>query len=80
MVPTVVESTANMLGEWSKMLLAGAQEVEVLKEFCNLTADVISRTAFGNSYAEAKHIFDLQDQQGVLTVELARGVYIPGFR
>jgi len=80
MVPTIVESTTNMLEEWSKLLLSGAEEVEVLKEFCNLTADVISHTAFGGSYAEAKNIFNLQAQQMVLTAELVRSVYVPGFR
>jgi len=80
MVPTIVESTANMLEKWGKLVLSGTEEVEVLKEFCNLTADVISRTAFGSSYAEAKHIFNLQDQQMVLTADLLLSVYIPGFR
>jgi PHYB activation tagged suppressor 1 len=79
-VPTIVESTAKMLEEWSKLVLAGAEEFEMLKEFRNVTADLISRTAFGSSYAEGKHIFNLQGQQMALAAELMSTFYIPGFR
>ncbi|XP_057870163.2 cytochrome P450 734A1 [Cryptomeria japonica] len=80
MVPTIVKSSASMLDEWSKLVLSGSSEIEVQKEFHDLTADIISRTAFGSSFTEGKHIFDMQTEQMILTTELLRSVYIPGFR
>nr|ATG29999.1 CYP866A17 [Taxus chinensis] len=82
MIPTMVKSSADMLDEWSKLVLAGASELEVFKEFRNLTSDIIARTAFGSSYVEGKHIFNMQAKQMDLTSELSRSVtiHIPGFR
>ncbi|KAH9290056.1 hypothetical protein KI387_034173, partial [Taxus chinensis] len=70
-----------MLDEWSKLVLSGVSELEVFKEFRNLTADIIARTAFGSSYVEGKHIFNMQAKQMDLTSELFRSVavHIPGF-
>eukprot|EP01018_Ginkgo_biloba_P037360 Gb_13156 [translate_table: standard] len=75
-----VESSANMLEEWSKSVSAGNKEIEVHKELRDLTADVIARTAFGSSYIEGNNIFNMQSQQMLLASELFRSVYIPGFR
>uniref|UniRef100_A0A0D6QRY3 Cytochrome P450 n=1 Tax=Araucaria cunninghamii TaxID=56994 RepID=A0A0D6QRY3_ARACU len=80
MIPTMMKSSANMLEQWSKLVMSGASEIEVLNEFRNLTADVIARTAFGSSYADGDHIFNMQAKQMVLTSELFGSVYIPGFR
>eukprot|EP01018_Ginkgo_biloba_P037351 Gb_13164 [translate_table: standard] len=80
MIPTIRESSANMLEEWSKSVSSGNKEIEVHKELSDLTADVIARTAFGSSYDKGKHIFNMQSQQMLLASELFRSVYIPGFR
>ncbi|XP_059069036.1 cytochrome P450 CYP72A616-like isoform X2 [Cryptomeria japonica] len=80
MIPTIVRSGANMLDGWSKLILSGASEIDVQKEFNDLTADVISRTAFGSSLTEGKHIFEMQNKQMILVVDSFHSVYIPGFR
>lgn len=55
-------------------------EVEVSKEFHQLTADTISRTAFGNSFEDGKKIFENQAKLITLTTLALRSVYIPSFR
>ncbi|XP_057827265.2 cytochrome P450 734A1 [Cryptomeria japonica] len=80
MIPLIAESGTNMCREWRNLISSGANEIDVFKEFSVLTSDVISRTAFGSSYAEGNYIFRLQAQQIFLIFERIRRVYIPGSR
>ncbi|GLJ13558.1 hypothetical protein SUGI_0215300 [Cryptomeria japonica] len=80
MIPSFVEATSNMLREWSKLVSSGANEIDIVSEFPVLTSDIISRTAFGSSYAEGNHIFLLLKQRILILLESIRSVYIPGSR
>ncbi|KAK1421475.1 hypothetical protein QVD17_23834 [Tagetes erecta] len=81
MVPAFHLSCCIMLGKWEKLISStGACELDVWPHLQALTSDVISRTAFGSSYEEGFHIFELLTKQSVLVMELLRSLYIPGSR
>lgn len=70
-----------MISRWQDSLGAnGACELNVRSELSTMTADVISRTAFGSSYREGQRIFELQKQQVDLLLKPTKFPYIPGSR
>ncbi|KAF8408892.1 hypothetical protein HHK36_004961 [Tetracentron sinense] len=81
MLPAFYKSCGEMVNIWEKLVLGeGSYELDVWPELQNLTGDVISRTAFGSSYEEGRRIFQLQNEQAVLLIQVIQSVYIPGLR
>ncbi|KAL5572380.1 hypothetical protein UlMin_021977 [Ulmus minor] len=81
MIPAFTVGCVNMIEHWKKMVnQQGTREVDMWNELQKLTADVISRAAFGSNYEEGKQIFELQKELIKLTLEAMQSFYIPGFR
>ncbi|XP_063949163.1 cytochrome P450 734A1-like [Daucus carota subsp. sativus] len=80
-VPGMVASVTKMLENWeAKIGERDEIEMEVHKEFHELSAEIFSRTVLGNNYENGKRIFKLQQQQEISTNLAMQNVYIPGFR
>ncbi|XP_010542332.1 PREDICTED: cytochrome P450 72A13-like [Tarenaya hassleriana] len=82
MVPAFYQSCSEIVGEWERLVSdkGSSCEVDVWPWLVNMTADVISRTAFGSSYREGQRIFQLQAELAQLIVQAFRKAYIPGWR
>ncbi|XP_074346001.1 cytochrome P450 734A1-like [Apium graveolens] len=81
MVPGMAASVTTMLDKWNaKLAEMDEVEMEVHKEFHELSSEFFCRTAFGSNFENGKRIFELQQQQEILTNQAMRNVYIPGFR
>ncbi|KAJ7548617.1 hypothetical protein O6H91_07G019400 [Diphasiastrum complanatum] len=85
MVETMSELTTKMLNGWERRIVRakspkGVQtvEIDVLEDYQNLTAEVISHTAFGTSYEAGNRVFKLQYFQQVMVAEAFKSMHLPG--
>ncbi|CAN7074921.1 unnamed protein product [Brassica oleracea var. botrytis] len=81
MVPAFHQSCSEVVGKWDKLVLDKGLscEVDVWPWLVSMTADVISRTAFGSSYKEGQRIFELQAELSELIIQAFRKAFIPGY-
>nr|AJD25259.1 cytochrome P450 CYP749A37 [Salvia miltiorrhiza] len=75
MVPEMRSSVAKMLDKWGSYQ---GREIDVFKEFGMLTIEVISRTAFGSSCMDGKHIFEMKEKLAALAAKNLHKVRVPG--
>ncbi|XP_070038046.1 cytochrome P450 CYP72A219-like [Nicotiana tomentosiformis] len=80
MLPAFQVTASEMLSKWEKVVSTEGTEIDVWPYLQTLTSDAISRTAFGSSYEEGRKIFELQKEQLELLLQIARSLYIPGWR
>ncbi|KAG2246281.1 hypothetical protein Bca52824_085909 [Brassica carinata] len=81
MVPAFHQSCSEVVGKWDKLVSDKGLscEVDVWPWLVSMTADVISRTAFGSSYKEGQRIFELQAELSELIIQAFRKAFIPGY-
>ncbi|XP_050238922.1 cytochrome P450 CYP749A22-like [Mercurialis annua] len=77
MVPAMIESTEMMLQRWRNR---EGKEVDAFQEFKVLTSEIISRTAFGNSYLEGEKVFEILKRMISITERNHFKVKIPGLQ
>ncbi|KAG2702539.1 hypothetical protein I3760_06G094600 [Carya illinoinensis] len=75
MVPAMISSVEQMLERWK---FHEGKEIEVFEEFNLMTSEVISRIAFGNSYLEGKHIFQMLMKMALITSRNTHKIRFPG--
>ncbi|ESQ48511.1 hypothetical protein EUTSA_v10021993mg [Eutrema salsugineum] len=83
MVPAFHQSCSEVIGEWDKLVVSdkgSSGEVDVWPWLESMTADVISRTAFGSSYKEGQRIFELQTELAQIIIVSVQSAFIPGYR
>ncbi|KAL0406688.1 UNVERIFIED_CONTAM: cytochrome [Sesamum latifolium] len=82
MIPAMLLSCSKMIEKWEALLSGSerSQEIDVWPYLEDLSGDVISRTAFGSSYAKGRKIFELQKEQVKLVLHLLQFSFIPGWR
>ncbi|KAF0906916.1 hypothetical protein E2562_013300 [Oryza meyeriana var. granulata] len=82
MTGTMSYCARSMMSDWESelgMSEGGAVDIELSRHFEELTADVISHTAFGSSYMEGKQVFLAQRKLQYLAYSTYLNVQIPGF-
>lgn len=75
MIPAMIASVEVMLKRWRQH---DGKEIDVFQEFKLLTSEIISRTAFGSSYLEGQHVFDMITRMGDIIVRNHYKITIPG--
>ena len=81
MLPAFYESCAEIINKWEiEVAEMGSGELNVWPDLMKLSADVISRAAFGSNYEEGRQIFELLKEQTNLALAIVQSVYIPGYR
>ncbi|CAO2818234.1 unnamed protein product [Amaranthus hypochondriacus] len=81
MLSAFCDSCAEMINKW-EMTVAETEsgELDVWPDIKKLTADVISRAAFGSSYKDGQKIFELLKEQTELVNNMIHSIAIPGYR
>ncbi|XP_021848423.2 cytochrome P450 CYP72A219-like [Spinacia oleracea] len=79
MLPAFHDSCVEVVNKWEMLVSEkGRVELDVSSDLMQISADVISRAAFGSNYQEGHKIFEIIQEQSVLAHHLERSMYFPG--
>lgn len=80
MVPAMYSSCCEMISKWEALVSTkGSRELDVWPGLSNLTADVISRTAFGNNKPDFNSLNQLKTVTMILYEAMRLYPPVPGF-
>ncbi|KAL6861893.1 hypothetical protein ACP4OV_017593 [Aristida adscensionis] len=80
MAGTIAACAMEVISAWAVRAAGGAATVEVGEQFQELTADVISHTAFGSSYRQGKEVFLAQRELQFIAFASINNVRVPGLK
>uniref|UniRef100_J3LP47 Cytochrome P450 n=2 Tax=Oryza brachyantha TaxID=4533 RepID=J3LP47_ORYBR len=83
MTETITSCAECLIKEWEDQASNSKNketEVEFSKQFQELTADVICRTAFGSGCKEGKEVFHAQKQLQAIAIATLLNMQLPGFK
>jgi cytochrome P450 family 709 len=83
MTRKMTECAKSMIEGWENQIVQDKSkqiEMELNNQFLELTADIISHTAFGSNYIKGKEVFSTQKELQVLAFATSLNVGIPGFQ
>ncbi|KAG8093760.1 hypothetical protein GUJ93_ZPchr0012g20047 [Zizania palustris] len=84
MTKTMAECGQQVIREWEVRATAAAGQrsvqLEVGKQFEELTTNVIARTTFGSSYKEGKEVFVAQQELQLIAFSTINSVHLPGLQ
>ena len=75
--------TLSKLNEWQEKLIEAkgqCVEMDMNVEFKQLTADIISHTAFGTSFMEGKEVFEIQMELLERLIASSADIVVPGIQ
>ncbi|KAL6192905.1 hypothetical protein ACLB2K_033991 [Fragaria x ananassa] len=75
MIPDIIACAEIMLKRWESH---EGKEIDVVEEFRLFTSKVISRTAFGSSYLEGQHIFEMLKKLALILFRNSLQIKVPG--
>ncbi|XP_058082239.1 cytochrome P450 709B1-like [Magnolia sinica] len=81
MTKTMAACTLSKLDQWQEQAIQTKEkykEIDMSEEFQQLTADVISQTAFGSSFIEGKEVFEVQKELLQRAAASSNNIFIPG--
>ncbi|XXG54334.1 hypothetical protein AAC387_Pa03g2243 [Persea americana] len=83
MTERMAACTLSKLNEWQEKLIEAkgkCVEMDMNVEFKQLTADIISHTAFGTSFMEGKEVFEIQMELLERLIASSAGIVVPGIQ
>ncbi|XP_077223764.1 cytochrome P450 714C2-like [Tasmannia lanceolata] len=77
MISLMVESTTNMLDEWSRLVASNKTEIDVERFITNNAGEIIAKTSFGMTHQYGQKVFEKLKSMQVMLFKPNRLVGVP---